>query len=99
VPLPVLLLLPLMLLLQLPLLLGHCCKLNRFVVVWLALAANCLDVCEGAVWVYLQQVDCLLTDLQHKGTKQDHGLVNDVQGLVNDVKVPSKARWLVINSG
>jgi hypothetical protein len=78
VPHPVLLLLPLVLLLQLPLLLGRCCKLDRFAVVWLALAAYCLDVCEGAIGVNLQQVDCLLTDLQQKGTQQHDGLVNDV---------------------
>lgn len=69
---PVLLLLPLVLLLQLPLLLCLCRQLYGVVVVRLALAAHCLDICEAAIVVDLQQVDCLLPDLQGR---HGHGTV------------------------
>lgn len=66
---PELLLLPLVLLLQLPLMLRCCCQLDWNAVVWLALAADLLDVCQGAVVVYLQQVDSLLTDLHNRAAE------------------------------
>jgi hypothetical protein len=74
---PVLLLLLLLLLLQLPLMLCCCCQLNWDAVVWLALVTDLLDVCQGAVAVYLQQVNCLLTNLDDETA--DHAAQPDVK--------------------
>jgi hypothetical protein len=70
---PVLLLLPLVLLLQLPLLLCCCCQLNRYDVICLALPADLLHVCQCAVVVDMQQVDCLLPYLEAAQVGQGSG--------------------------